>query len=38
MSRAACAWFWNAFFCFEDAVVENLFIVLQAHCDMNVKF
>jgi len=30
MSRAACAWFWNAFFGFEDAVVENLFIVLQA--------
>ena len=26
------------FFCFEDAVVENLFIVLQVHCDMNVKF
>ena len=25
-------------FCFEDAVVENLFIVLQVHCDMNVKF
>jgi len=33
---------WNAFFGFEDAVsvVENLFIVLRAHCDMimNVKF
>jgi len=27
-----CAWFWNAFFGFEDAVVENLFIVVQAHC------
>jgi len=26
------------FFCFEDAVVENLFIVLKAHCDINVKF
>ena len=24
-------------FCFEDAVVENPIIVLQAHCDMNVK-
>ena len=34
MSRAACAWFWNAFFVMnEDAVVENLFIVLQVHCD-----
>jgi len=30
----------ECFFGFEDAVVENLFIVLQAHCDryMNVKF
>jgi len=30
----------ECFFCFEDAVVENLFTVLQAHChcDMNVKF
>jgi len=27
----------ECFFCFEDAVVENSFIVLQAHCDMNVK-
>jgi len=27
----------ECFFYFEDAVVENLFIVLQAHCDMNVK-
>jgi len=28
----------ECFFCFEDAVVENLFIVLQALCDMNAKF
>jgi len=28
----------ECFFCFQDAAVENLFIVLQAHCDMNVKF
>jgi len=27
----------ECFFGFEDAVVENLFIVLQASCDMNVK-
>ena len=33
MSMAGCAWFWNAFFVIEDAVVENMFIVLQAHCD-----
>jgi len=26
------------FFINKYAVVENLFIVLQAHCDMNVKF
>jgi len=31
MSRAACACIWNAFFGFEDAVVENLIIVLWAH-------
>jgi len=33
--------FWNAFFVMnEDAVVENLFIVLQVHfvIGMNVKF
>jgi len=38
---AACAWFWNAFFYFEDAVDENLFIVLsygRIDRDMNVKF
>jgi len=29
----------ECFFGFEDdAVVENLFIVLRAHCDMNAKF
>jgi len=31
----------ECFFLFEDAVVENPLIVLQAHCDiilMNVKF
>jgi len=28
----------ECFFLFEDAVVENPFIVLQAHCDKNVKF
>jgi len=29
----------DCFFCFEDAVVENLFIiVLQAHCGMIVKY
>jgi len=31
----------KCFFLFEDAVVENLLIVLQARCDMilmNVKF
>jgi len=33
MSVAACPWFQNAFFGFEDDVVDNLFIVLQAHCD-----
>jgi len=30
-SVAACAWWcWNAFFGFEDAVIENLLIALQA--------
>ena len=33
MSRTACAGFWNSFFGLEDDVVENLLIVLQAHCD-----
>jgi len=28
----------ECFFCFEDAVVENLFIVLQVYYDMKVKF
>jgi len=28
----------ECFFFFEDGVAENLFVVLQAHCDMNVKF
>jgi len=28
----------NVFFSFEDAVVENLFLVLWARCDMSVKF
>jgi len=32
MSGAAFSWFWNASFGFEDAVVENLFIVLH-YCD-----
>jgi len=38
MSRAACAWIWNVFFGFEDAVVENLLLFYgRTDCGMNVK-